>query len=337
MSGRYLDIAQANSQTRFAAVQSELGAAETLITSRACVYATGSFGRLEAGPASDLDLFIVVATDEIEGKGDVRRLDGIDEIKLKFHLISAVEVSDIGKFDAGGRYLESHAIGDFTKHLGSQRDDYQNTLTGRLLLLLESRPLLEFDLYDRLLNEVIDAYFKDFPGNETRFVPSFLVNDILRLWRTFCVNYEFSRKKGGDDIKIKNLKLKFSRIMTCYSAIMHLLSIHVEKGTVSPTDVKAMVALTPVQRLERLQNINCLIGNEARTAFSALVDQVLDEYSNFLKLTHRSKQDVLDAYKRDADAWKQASYRFGQRLAEALAMLGTSRGGFDGLYRMILI
>lgn len=281
---------------------------------------------------SDLDLFIVVDT-----KGSVRVLDGIDETKLKFHLITAVEQSGIAKFDAGGRYLESHGIGDFISALGSQSDDFQNTFTGRLLLLLESRPLLGRDIYDRLLGDVVDAYFRDYSGNEQNFVPSFLINDILRLWRTFCVNYEFSRRKGSDDIKIKNLKLKFSRMMTCYSGIMYLLSIHVAARTVSPQDVKAMVALTPTGRLQLLQKENCLADPNVRQEFAAMIDGILGKYSHFLELTHRSKPEVLAAYKEEADEWKRSSYRFGQQFAEALVMLGTSKGGFDSLYRMILI
>jgi predicted nucleotidyltransferase len=332
----YLKKARSESTGRFEALRTELSEAERLIAGRACVYATGSFGRLEAGPLSDLDLFIVVTTQHSD-KGKIRQLDGIEEIKLKYHLITAVERQGIAKFDAGGRYLESHGIEDFVLALGSRNDDFQNTLTGRLLLLLESRPLLGGDIYDRLLNDVVNAYFLDYPANKTKFVPSFLINDILRMWRTFCVNYEFDRKKGNDDIKIKNLKLKFARMITCYSAILYLLSRHVGAGSVSPEDVKAMVALTPTERLEQLQRGSCLADPDAQSIFAARIDRVIGEYSRFLELTHRPKEHVLAEYREQAANWKMSSYRFGQEFAEAVAMLGTSKGEFDGLYRMILI
>jgi len=90
----YLEKAKSESEARFKALHSRLGPAETLIAGRACVYATGSFGRLEAGPLSDLDLFIVVETKEGDN-GPVRTLDGIDETKLKCHLITAAEQSDM--------------------------------------------------------------------------------------------------------------------------------------------------------------------------------------------------------------------------------------------------
>ena len=336
MTPSYLDRARVETRSRFDALRTDLVDAETLIAGRACVYATGSFGRLEAGPFSDLDLFIVV--DKFSNNvGATRTFSGIDETKLAFHLISAVERSEIAEFDAGGRFLKSHGITDFVSALGSQSDDYYNTLTGRVLLLLESKPLLNTKLYDRLLEDVVAAYFRDFEGNEGGFVPSFLINDIMRLWRTFCVNYEFSRKKGSDDIKIKNLKLKFSRMLTCYSAIMYLISVHVRSCTVSPPDVIKMASLSPVERLEHLKAENCFTDVLSQNRFSSLLDSALDEYSKFLEFTHKPKIEIIADYEKLASEWKDASYRFGSSIAEALAMLGTSKGDFDRLYRIVLI
>ena len=85
-------------------------------------------------------------------------------------------------------------------------------------------------------------------------MPTFLTNDILRLWRTFCVNYEartervpeLEKAKG----KLKNYKLKHSRLLTCYSAILYLIAIHYQNGSVHPSDAREMTELTPTQRLE---------------------------------------------------------------------------------------
>ena len=85
-------------------------------------------------------------------------------------------------------------------------------------------------------------------------MPTFLTNDILRLWRTFCVNYEartervpeLEKAKG----KLKNYKLKHSRLLTCYSAILYLIAIHYQNVSVHPSDAREMTELTPTQRLE---------------------------------------------------------------------------------------
>ena len=68
-------------------------------------------------------------------------------------------------------------------------------------------------------------------------MPAFLSNDILRLWRTLCVNYEARTKTTPEQEKAKreltNYKLKHSRLLTCYSGILYLLAIFKARGTVA--------------------------------------------------------------------------------------------------------
>ena len=84
-------------------------------------------------------------------------------------------------------------------------------------------------------------------------MPAFLTNDILRLWRTFCVNYEAGTEREPEDKKakgkLKNYKLKHSRMLTCYSAILWLLAIYAKKNSVSRDDAFAMTGMTPTERL----------------------------------------------------------------------------------------
>lgn len=339
MVSSYLKQVREDSLRRFESLRADLASAEELVEGKACVYATGSFGRMEAGPYSDLDLFIVVETDQ-KVKNDkpvtVNRLDGIDEIRLKYRLIESVEAAKIEPFDGAGKYLEVHGINDFADRIGERDDDYLNTLTGRLLLLLESRPLLGRGVYERLLDKVIDAYFRDFGGNETDFIPAFMVNDILRMWRTFAVNYELERKKGGTGYRIKNLKLKYSRMVTCYSAVMYLLACHIETNTVTPHDVRDMVSLTPTERLEWVAaHVNPAGDSEQK--FAGLLNEVLDDYAVFLKLTHRPKDDINAEFDHSFAQWRSDSYKFGRKFAEVLTILGQSNSPLDGLYRIVLI
>nr|WP_167381897.1 nucleotidyltransferase domain-containing protein [Novosphingobium panipatense] len=336
----YLKEIRKETLARFNNLRLKLADAEDLIAEKACVYATGSFGRLEAGPSSDLDLFIVSETEEKEKhdkKVIERRLTGIDEICLKYHLVKAVDDSGIAPFDGSGKYLEVHEIDDFASKLGKREDDYHNTLTGRLLLLLESRPLLGLATYDSLLDNVIDAYFQDFKTNEDNFVPAFMVNDILRMWRTFAVNYELERRKPGNGFRIKNLKLKYSRMITCYSAVIYLLAQHIRAKTVKPEDVRVMVGLTPSERLEQVA-ANAIIPNEQEaTRFTSLMADVLDDYSAFLKFTHGKKEEIEAEFDEKFAEWRENSYEFGRKFAEALTILGQSGDPLDGLYRIILI
>lgn len=326
-----------NSSLRFSGLRNQLQLVDQEISEKACVYATGSFGREEAGPASDLDLFIVIKTEFFKNAGISKRLlNGIDEIKLKYHLITAVENAQIAKFDGGGKYLSSHNFDDFVKALGSQEDDYNNTLTGRLLLLLESKPLVGEKVYIELLNDVISAYFRDYVGHEGKFTPSFLINDILRLWRTFCVNYEFKRNIGRRDDKIKNLKLKYSRMLTCFSAIIYLLNKHALKHTVTPADVLEMALMTPLSRVDSVLNHNTLNTFDANILENA-INKILRNYNEFLNLMHKPKSSILRSYTANISSWQDNSYEFGNNFAEALALIGRKNDDLNILYRMIHI
>lgn len=64
----------------------------------------------------------------------------------------------------------------------------------------------------------------------------FHANDILRPWRTFCVNYEARTSTDPPrqmaKRRLKNYKLKHSRLLTCYSGLLYLLAMYSSKETV---------------------------------------------------------------------------------------------------------
>jgi hypothetical protein len=336
----YLDSAARESQSRFAQLKSDLDDAGGLIAGRACVYATGSFGRLEAGAQSDLDLFIVVTSETVAKDGEqveLRSIDGIDEIKLKHYLISAVERQDIAPFDGGGKYLAVHTISDFTKNLGSPEDDSKNTFTGRLLMLLESRPLLGDDIYNVALGAVIEAYFKDYEDNKEGFVPAFLFNDILRMWRTFCVNYEYYRKKSDPKSKVKLFKLKYIRMLTCYSAIAYLLSVFARGGTVSPADIRAMVGMTPTERLRAIGSDEFSKLAVAKSGSATGVSDILRLYSEFLEVAHKDQERVANEFVNNHKQWRERSHDFATKWAELLEAIEIDSAGHPQLYRFVLI
>ena len=186
-------------------LRSMLKEAESLASGKACVYATGSFGRYEASLHSDLDLFIVGKTEIRKGKVTKpgSSLSRLDEICIKADLIEVTRKAGIQDFSGEGRYLVHYSVEEFTKALGTPEDDVTNTFTARLLLLLESCPLLEPNVYREVIDEVIAAYWKAYEDHRTDFIPAFLGNDILRLWRTFCVNYEARTARVPDEEKLK--------------------------------------------------------------------------------------------------------------------------------------
>ena len=338
MSDSYLEDVRKNSEERFGNIRSELVEARNLLGKMGCVYATGSFGRMEAGPSSDLDLFVVVKSFKRDEKSDEPpkfRLKETKQILLKRELIIVVEKSGIPDFDGGGKFLQTHAFDSYTRYLGSQEDDYRNTLTGRMLLLLESKPLVSDKVYNELVSSVVAEYFKDYKGKEHCFLPAFLINDIVRMWRTFCVNYEFYRRDEKRD-KVKNLKLKFSRMLTCYSSILSLLSDYSLDGAVSPEKVIDLTKITPTQRIENLADRYRENGERGKR-IGRLLGEALGDYSEFLELVHGNDGEPEKVLVEEEERWRKRSYEFGEKLARVMSEIAGDNPLNNDLYRMVLI
>lgn len=318
----YIGERKSETLARFGQLQNHLERAKEIVQGKACVYATGSFGRLEAGEQSDLDVFIVSKIAKTNETGNdkhkltVNQLSNLDTILVKAELIKAIQALDMPKFDADGKYLASHTIDDLKSHLGTAEDDYRNTLTGRLLLFLESRPLVGEDVYNEIIDEVIAAYWGDYGDHSEDFIPAFLTNDILRLWRTFCVNYESGRRSEKGNAKIKNHKLKYSRMLTCYSALLFLLAVYQLDKTVSPDRAKEMTKLTPTERLQ------WLLSQPSFSEVHGQVNELLTQYGDFLKRMDRPKEELKELFETNGKEWVQQSYYFGDTIFQILSALG---------------
>lgn len=287
----YVDKRRAETKDRLQALREKLGNAAKVARDRACVYVTGSFGRGEASSFSDLDLFIAGRTaDPLDGQDQRRRaLSRLDEICVKAELIDATREMKFPEFSGDGEYLVHYTVEQLVKTLGHPNDDASNTFTARLLLLLESKPLVGDEVYWEAIDHVIAAYWGDFADHSSDFVPAFLANDILRIWRTFCVNYEARTAKEPDERKakrkLKNYKLKHSRLLTCYSALAYLLAIFASRRTVKPDDVRKMVSFTPTQRLEGLV--------EEFGTSREMVGKLLSAYEKFLTNTEAPEGELV--------------------------------------------
>lgn len=320
---------------RIKTLRQKLSEAEKIAAGKACIYATGSFGRREASSHSDLDLFIVSKMGnekDAEGKSQPL-LKRLDDIRIKADLIEVTSELKIPEFSGDGKYLVHYPVEQLTSTLGKPDDDALNTFTARLLLLLESYPLLGEAVYKEVIEDVIAPYWKDFADHKNDFVPAFLTNDILRLWRTFCVNYEANTSSEPTNEnakrKSKNYKLKHSRLLTCYSALLYLLAIFGRKNTVTPDDVVQMTQLTPTQRLEWL-----LAQKDLAEAHKAL-DTLLKQYEAFLETTNIPEKELIKKFldKDISRKYMTSANTFGQSVFEALTFIGKG----SRLHRLLVV
>lgn len=326
-----LEARRRYSEEKLTELRERLASAENLVRDNACMYVTGSFGRGEACANSDLDLFIVGRTDG--GDPPKRLLTRLDEICLKAQLIQTVRDLGFPEFSGDGEYLEHYSVEQLVRSLGKPEDDATNTFTARLLLILESRHLIGEPAYQDAVDGVIAAYWRDYAEHRNDFLPAYLTNDILRLWRTFCVNYEARTQTEPDPRRqkrrLKSYKLKHSRLLTCYSALLYLMAVWNEKKSVSPEDAGHMVRLTPTARIEAL----C-----AMKSLAAAVEplrKVLDRYAVFLQRTDAAEDELLRQVADDdtRHAMFAAATEFGAAVYEALTVIG----GGSRFHRMLVV
>ena len=91
------------------------------------------------------------------------------------------------------------------------RDEDRNAnLTRRMLLMLESVPVCGEEVHARAQERAIAGYLeanvKDYRP------PRFLLNDLVRYWRTIAVDFESKmRARKGEGWGLRNAKLRLSR------------------------------------------------------------------------------------------------------------------------------
>ena len=249
-----------------------------------CIYVTGSYGRLEASTHSDIDLFFVHT-----GSESTTAVPRLVKTRLDARLIDVVEELGFPEFSNDGEYLTIHYLDDIRDALGSPSDDYCNFFTARMLLLLESQAVVNNDVYEQVIKDTIESYYRDYHDHETNFRPIFLINDILRFWKTLCLNYEHRRNRRGttnealNKSHLKNLKLKFSRMLTCFSAVLLLAR---NRSVISPGNLSKIIHLSPLDRLDQ--------AAESISGAEDLVSSLKENYAWFLDMTGKDSAAVLE-------------------------------------------
>lgn len=198
------------------------------------IYAVGSFGRDEGTQFSDVDAFFVDAGSQDKVK--------VKSIKIFSEFLKISDDLGFPKISKDGEFLKIIALERLIEQLGSPADDHENYFTARMLLLLESKPIFNEAAYNRVIDSVFTSYFRDYEQHRGDFHPTIIIHDIMRYWKTLCLNYEF--KRNGDlkpeeqlNLKIDNLKLKFSRVLTCFGT---LAAISAQTNSFSKESLVAM-------------------------------------------------------------------------------------------------
>lgn len=295
-----------------------------------CIYVVGSGGRGELSSHSDIDLFIARVG---------RSPSDVDAFQVRQAIVRALYRLEFPDPSQGGAFLKMHTARSLCEEMGTPADDAGNTFTARMLLLLESKPLLGDTAYDELVKGIVKRYWQNADEHERDYQPFVLVNDIVRYWRILLLNYvakNFEREKelGPDALdaerRLRSYKLRFSRCATCFSALAALLHTTTTKNCVEQDDVFEIVKQTPIERLRSVAARNVVVASS--------VERMLGLYESFLETTDAPKARLLDSFKdkKISKVRADSGRQFGDQMFELLLQLGSEGRGRE-LFRHMVV
>lgn len=198
------------------------------------IVTVGSFARREASSQSDMDFFIIKNGQE----------DGKKEIEKFREVVSELSIRMPG---SSGTFDEVVALDEMVCNIGGIYDDPKK-LTKRLLILLEGEWLFNKDLFDNLIDKLLQTYVKD--SITQHQLCRFLLNDLIRYYRTIGVDFENKTCEGGKPWGDRNIKLMFSRKLLYFSGILAVAETAQQTPETKREILKKYLRRTPIERIE---------------------------------------------------------------------------------------
>ena len=138
-SHKKLQQRKKESLKRLEDVRDKFGKEECFQDCQIVIFCAGSLARLEFGKKSDLDLFVTAE--------EYFQPNRLEEYTLYAHLIRLNNELEFPSFSNNGEYLKVHSLKKLKNETGSHRDDSENLFTVRMLLMLESQPIVNKKKY----------------------------------------------------------------------------------------------------------------------------------------------------------------------------------------------
>jgi predicted nucleotidyltransferase len=205
-----------------------------------CVAIAGSYARMEACEPSDLD-FMVVSKRALSREEGSQVAAAIRETADCLGIKPANPEGPFGMSQvATYRQLMAKA--------GSPADRVQ-WLSQRMLLLEEARALYNPALFMEALDFIVTRYLEDVIKDPHKDAV-FLLNDVIRYFRTICVSYQHKFSTEPDKWCVRNVKLRHSRVVLYVGLLLTILNASVKE------DKKAYICdaleYTPLERIARV-------------------------------------------------------------------------------------
>lgn len=305
-------------ENNFEKIRSQLKHLPSPITSTdADLVVFGSIARNECTVSSDADWTLL-----IDGQANSNHLSIAHIIE---EALAKTGLTEPGKSGMFGQITFSH---DLINYIGGQ-DDTNHNLSRRILLLLESDKVLESDknsgsAYERVIRGVIAKYidndsgFSASSGKEN--VPRFLLNDVIRYWRTICVDFAYKQiEQQGQKWALRNIKLRMARRLIFVKGLLMCAKFHNTKLTTTEIkeELRKYVMMKPLDFV-----VSTLIEYKISNEY---VNRILDSYDSYLGILndedYRRYLEKLEMHKAYGDAKFEAARKNSHEFQKALNVI----------------
>jgi len=209
---------------------------EGLVPADEMVIINGSFARREASAGSDIDFYIVTC-------GDSSKVPPwAASVREKIAEVVPISPAEDGAF------AQVEGLVTLIRNIGGEHDDNHN-ITRRMLLLLEGEWLSNETGLKDIRRKILERYIAE--GMKDHQLALFLLNDIVRYYRTMAVDYEFKTveiskvKPWG----IRNIKLMFSRKLLYASGLFSVATTADRTRTRKISDLEELFNLPVIERM----------------------------------------------------------------------------------------
>jgi hypothetical protein len=236
---RFERLAEAGAHTRAEIAAKTAAFQGRKIPDDMSVVVVGSWARGELTEGSDDDWAVLVARPFGDYDADAVRAMAIAQAELGGDDKAPGSQAVFGvPFDIDG----------LVDNIGLDADTNRN-LTRRMLLLLESRELAGH-IHDTCWQMVLGRYLQFSIKNNRP--PRFLLNDLVRYWRTICVDFEGKHAGAGtEDPKwiTRNAKLRTSRKLLFAGGLLPILLCHLRNADDMQRFLTVWLTAPPSDRL----------------------------------------------------------------------------------------
>lgn len=237
----------------------------------------GSIAREEASIESDIDYFFFGEDEPSLKQAQDLLLSKNGEI---MNIIGKAP-SPNGAFGFDAKETKENLL----KNIGGN-DDTNQKITRRILFLLEGQWLTAPNTLEKYRREVLNRYISELV--ESDHLCRFLLNDIIRYYRTICVDFEYKTVEGKKSWGLRNVKLRFSRKLLYFSGVAAVAETMNLDRAEKINKLIYLFNLTPIQRIQSI------FGNN--------FNETLEIYDKFLgKISDGEIRRDLDMVTADRD------------------------------------